>query len=281
MITNNKAEFDNEQQPVNFLTITEVPEKSRVEVNVRGHFVEQGLVAQQLDKLSSLAEKYNCVQYNINSPGGYLSTLMELMQITKKFSSVITVVTGSAQSAGFFLWCLGDIRAVANHSFIMAHRESWGYYGKSAEMVHISSVWDTLYEGMMDDICSEVLTEEEIEKAKFTEVFIPSNELIDRGVAISYDQFLEKDNQVLGSSLVIQIGDDNYIFDDEGIAHKVEIAYTDERYFIKELVFDLPTKIELGEMERAIQEAIEEFQRQEEENQKEEKKKQKRKRKTK
>lgn len=50
-----------------------------------------------------------------------------------------------------------------------------------------------IYEKMLRDICSEFMTESEIEKSAYTEVFFSGPEMISRGMATDWLEFIKKD----------------------------------------------------------------------------------------
>jgi ATP-dependent protease ClpP protease subunit len=163
----------------------------RVEVYVRGSPMES---TRELIALQQASENFDTAIVWINSPGGDVSLLVELMNILKNFNNLVTIGTGQIASAGAMLWCIGDVRVLMDYTDFMIHRESYYYgYAKTQEHLEHASHTNRLYTKMIVQLFGGILTEEEIEKAKLTEVFFVPDELIERGVAISYEQFKKYD----------------------------------------------------------------------------------------
>lgn len=173
--------------------VMENTKHNRIELHLRGEFPSPEKVADEIATLYQYSEEYSTLLIYINSPGGHLNTLIELMTATKKFSNVITVGGGEIASAGFILWCSGDIRVIQPYTMVMAHRESYGNSGKTDQHLSQAEHVDSIGRRIIEEICGSVLTNEEIERCKLTEVYFSDTTLIDRGACISWDQFVEND----------------------------------------------------------------------------------------
>lgn len=200
MLNNKKQEMEevdvNEifgQKP-KFLTISvngDIPE-----LHVRGQFGNPVESSGELAVLMRLAEEYHTIRVYINSEGGRVDMLTELANILRKFTTVITVGGGNIASAGFSLWCIGDVRVIQPHTWIMAHRETYGMYGKTQHHKDLAEYNDKLYGQMLSDMTSCVLSEEEVEYAKVNELYLEPDELVSRGAAIYWDDYISRSADV-------------------------------------------------------------------------------------
>lgn len=156
----------------------------------------------------------------INSIGGVLTTLTALMQQIREFEYIVTVVMGEADSAGFMLWALGDEKYCSKYSQLMYHSASTLMEGKLSELANYS-------EHMMDSMqiiaeelhIEDLLTKEEIEKGEHTEVWISGKELINRGKAKDYSEYVNR--EILKGVLVIDM--DNMLLKQNPNTHKFEV----------------------------------------------------------
>jgi ATP-dependent protease ClpP protease subunit len=174
-----------------FITLTAT--KTHLEVHLRGEFREPSECTEELSILYKLANEYKVAHFYINSPGGSVSLLTELLSIIDQFETSVTVATGMVASAGFSLWCRGDIRVIQQNAFLMSHRESY-FAGVDKTINHLDAAeyMERIGSEMMVDVCGDVLTDEEIERSKVRQVYFTANELISRGVAISWKQFVTR-----------------------------------------------------------------------------------------
>jgi ATP-dependent protease ClpP protease subunit len=202
----------------NFVNIRRDEAMNRLSVHLRGNFPAPEEISTEIATLYALAEEYDSVIIFINSDGGQLKTLVELMSVFNLYKTKITVASGSVSSAGFILWGLGDIRVVQKYTSLMAHRESYSLYGKTDQQRDYVDHLDNLYNSMYSDLIGQLLTKEELEMAKRSEVFFTSNELIKRGVAMGWADFVERDLMEAETSAIMTIGNKTFmpIPDDDG-----------------------------------------------------------------
>jgi ATP-dependent protease ClpP protease subunit len=193
---NNKQKSDIEHGLKN-ISIQENKNDSILKLYIHGEIDEPENYTNELMTLHNLSDKYNTLEIIINSPGGSVNTFVELYSIIKKFPFVVTIGMGEIASAGFMLWSLGNIKVVSKFSVYMAHRESYGYWGKTEEHEHLAKTYNANYRELFDECFSEILNNEEKELSKVSEVWIPYNELIKRKIAISYEQYLDKSNEMI------------------------------------------------------------------------------------
>lgn len=140
-------------------------------------------------RLEEMQKKYSVIIVDINSVGGNVATLIHIMNVIRKFELVITINSAEALSAGFILWCLGDIRIAYPHSSFMWHRESWGMFDKTNAQKRYAEHCQHIYDVQIRPIVSEVLTEDELKFGEETEYWILGQTLIDRGVATNPEDF--------------------------------------------------------------------------------------------
>lgn len=189
-----------------FITIME--SNGRVEVYLRGMFGDPIDSTKELIALQKLSEEFDTVVLWINSPGGNVALLVEIMNICKNFNNIITIGSGQIASAGCMLWSIGDVRVLMPHTDIMIHRESYfGGYSKTEEHLEHAKHTDRLYKRLMDELFTDILESHEIERAKLTEVYLTPEDMFDRNVAISYEQYLEYDSiEVTAKHLIVMSG---------------------------------------------------------------------------
>lgn len=169
-----------------------------------------------IKKLEDLSEKYNIIVVDINSSGGYMQTLTHLVNVIRKFDFVITCNSSVCLSAGFILWCLGDIRLCYPYSEFMWHRESWGMYNKTGAQKRYANHNEKIYEIFIKDIVSDVLTDEQIKLGEETEVWLLGDEMIGQQIATdatSFDMSIILDNDhktcIIGNKSIIVKNEDN------------------------------------------------------------------------
>lgn len=193
-----------EKEQTSFIVLTN-DDHNRVEAHIRGPIIGADGLGEQLTTLYQLSEQYDTLLMYFNTPGGSVATMVEILAAMDKFSTVITIATGQVSSAGFTMWCAGDVRVVQKYSSMMAHRESFEYYGKSNQHADHTTHVDEVYSSMMRDICGSFLTDEEMERAKYTEVFLSGEIMVERGLAISWEQFIQADISQIQATEYLEI----------------------------------------------------------------------------
>jgi len=212
--------------------------KNRVEVHIRGPFLQPHMVSGQIATLYDMANQYDTAVVYINSPGGSIDTLTELLSIFKMFKTLITVAAGRVCSAGFFLWCAGDVRVVQKYSVLMAHRESYRFDGKTDQHIDVGLFTNKICGSMIEDLCGDILTDKEKELIKTTEVFLSDQDMLDRKKAISWSQFSVRDEYIPEYTTIVTVDDVDYTFvDDEFVMDD-----TGSVYKFAELLYDIPEK---------------------------------------
>ena len=230
MTSSYKLNDEQEQQKVlsmirPFMSVVKNDSHGRVELHLRGEFGSPQASTLELTELTNLSEVYpTCVVY-INSIGGRVDLLREIVAILEKFQNIITVVTSNANSAGLMLWGIGDLRVVCPHAELMAHREMSGYMDKTDAFIGRGEFLKRRFELMFNDMCGGILTDEEIDKARFTEVWLLGQDMIDRGVAISWEQFHVMDTTPVESMRVISRNGQLYVQSSDGDLMKANVEF--------------------------------------------------------
>lgn len=214
---------------------------NRVEMHVRGPFVTPEYVTQQIASLYELSMQYPAIIIYINSPGGAANTLTELLSAISRFKTVITVAAGQVASAGFFLWCAGDVRVVQRYSTLMAHREGYTYDGKTQQHLEFAQHSERLFGEMVGDLCDDILTETEKHAIRTTEVFLTEHDMLTRKAAISWEQFVARDNIQIDAELSYTIDGVNYTVNgEELISNGADNA--GQVYQLHDVIYDMPHK---------------------------------------
>lgn len=236
-----QSDITNILAPQSFMTLLKNDRHNRIEVHLRGEFSGPEQNSQELSELYQLSEMYPTVIFYINSVGGRVDTLTEIINVAKKFDFVITICNGQASSAGFMLWCIGNVRVVDDLAEMMFHREGWGMGGKTDQILDRAEFAKRHFERIMHEWCGDVVSTEEMEKARTTEVWISGHELIEREKAISWQQFHERDTMPLEMMTVAMVNGSYYLMSGGDVAIPVDISV------LSETPVSLATEIYTGE----------------------------------
>ena len=129
-----------------FMTICVNENEGVVELHLRGDFTSPRENTQELAQLHAMSSEFETIRVFINSDGGNVHTMVDIMSVLKMFPTVVTIGVGCIASCGFMLWCAGDIRVIQPHTLVMAHRESYTLSGTTKNHKVVSSHSDILYE---------------------------------------------------------------------------------------------------------------------------------------
>lgn len=108
---------------------------------------------------------YNTVDIHINCTGGDVSTLMGFANALYDCQAYITVyLDGFVESAAAIIAFMGDKLVVHEYSSIMFHSIQFsGYVSEDGSKLKMNmDVLSKVYENMLKNFCSEVLTKEQI-----------------------------------------------------------------------------------------------------------------------
>lgn len=189
------------------IQIAEDKERGLVVLKIYGAIEEPEEYIEELTKLETLANNYDVLEITLNSPGGSLNTTVDIISIINKFTYVATIGKGEVASAAFMLWTMGDVRVVTDYSMYMAHRESYGMYGKTSEHRDAAKAFGLVYEEMFEDCFGDLLTPEEKVIADRSEAWISYKDLLQRERVISFDHYIDPVNPYsIGEVFVTQDG---------------------------------------------------------------------------
>lgn len=126
----------------------------------------------------------------VGSYGGYVSCLNMLLQQVKGFKYRVGVNLGTACSCGFMLLANCDELYTSPFSEFMYHC-MWGVsVGKVTEIKNKNQFdakwWKMLVE---NSFIKDILTPDELKLGETSEVWLSGQDLIDRGVAMDYEQY--------------------------------------------------------------------------------------------
>lgn len=236
-----------------FITIIE--KEDRVQVHLRGSFPTSDMCSKELTELYNLSNKYPTVEVFINSPGGAVCLLTEMLAILNNFDVVVTIAAGTVASAAFMLWSVADIRVIQPYAWMMAHRESWSLgRNKTDAYVDAANYNSRLYSAMLIDCCSETLTDEELEKAKHTEVYIHPDDLIDSGIAMEWEEYLIRSQLRERHDVIIETAGRKFISEGENVREVLNELELGDPFPYHMLPFSFPLSELLGEEEEREQE---------------------------
>lgn len=151
-----------------------------------------------VSEIHSYAEKYNIIEVWISSDGGMFTMLNEIIEALKQYQTIVTVCNSTASSAGAMVWGLGHLRVVSPFTQLLWHRESYGFFGKTDQHEDQLEMNKKVFPILMKYCVGGILTEEEIEKARYTEVHKTGQEMIEAGHAISYEDYKARMDQSTG-----------------------------------------------------------------------------------
>lgn len=142
-----------------------------------------------ISELHDHANTHNIIEVWISSNGGFVTMMNEIIEALKLYQTVVTICNSTASSAGAMIWGTGHVRVVSGFSQLMWHRESYGFYGKTSQHEDQLEHQKKVFPIMMKYCVGDILSDEEILKAEYTEVHKTGQELIDNGHAISFEEY--------------------------------------------------------------------------------------------
>jgi len=211
------------------IQVVEDKERNLVILRVYGEIEEPSEYIDEISRLNQLSNQYDIIEITLNSPGGSLNTAVDLASIINNFNYVITIGKGEVASAAFMLWTMGDIKVVTDYSMYMAHRESYGMYGKTSEHKYAADVFGSVYEELFEECFSDILTEKEALIADRSEAWVSYKDLVNRDGIISYDEYVQPKNPYTVAEYYITDDGKLLMFDTSIQAYRtVEIEFGDE-----------------------------------------------------
>ena len=211
------------------IQVHEEPDRNLVTLRIYGEIEEPEEYVDEIAKLDKLSEKYDVIEITLNSPGGSLSTSLDLVSVIKKYSYIITIGKGEVASAAFMIWTMGNLRVVTEYSMYMAHRESYGMYGKTSEHRDMALTFGKVYEELFEDCFGELLTDKEKAIAERSEAYLSYKELLERPRVISFEEYINPANPYTVMDTYI-VGDGRmFMFDMETQSYRlVKVKFGDD-----------------------------------------------------
>lgn len=173
---------------------------THIKLTLHGFFTAIEENTKIIEDLYEASNQYSSVEVWVNSDGGTVGLLIEILEALKQFETVVTISNASAFSAGAMIWAFGDIRVTSPYATIGFHRESYGFYGKTDQHSDLLEHQKKIYPILLEETCGHILTDEQKEKARVTELYFTGKDMIDGDLAISYDSYKQGDN-ILGYRL--------------------------------------------------------------------------------
>ena len=129
----------------------------------------------------------------INSIGGSVDNLSFVLQQVLEYRHRVTVCCGSALSAGFILWACGHERYVSPYSELMYHTIYSGYEGKGTELTSYGNHVERLTMELMEAVSmKDIISKDDMERGKSTEVWYLGKDFIESGKAKDYSEYASR-----------------------------------------------------------------------------------------
>lgn len=209
----------------------------------------------------------------ISSIGGDVENLILILQQVLQYNHRVTVCCGAALSAGFMLWATGHEKYVSPYSELMYHTIFSGYAGKGVELTAYGNHIERLTLKIMEAVnMSDLISEEDMQKGKSTEVWYTGEDFINAGKAKDYSEYITR--EIPMGAIVVLAG--NRFFAKSGIHSYVELEINSEtEYSYRDLLEINQQAIEILEEEMIIEENVIQSSSQEEKKEEKPKKKSK------
>lgn len=129
----------------------------------------------------------------INSIGGSVDNLSFVLQQVLEYHHRVTICCGSALSAGFILWACGHERYVSPYSELMYHTIYSGYEGKGTELTSYGNHVERLTMELMEAVSmKDIISKDDMERGKSTEVWYLGKDFIESGKAKDYSEYASR-----------------------------------------------------------------------------------------
>lgn len=139
------------------------------------------------------ADKSKELHIFVSSFGGYVNCLNMLLQQITQFRHRVGVNLGTACSCGFMLLACCEEIYTTPYAMFMYHAMFTVSIGKVEEIKYKTDFEHKWWEMLIEtSYVRDILTKEEIEKGKLTEVWLTGAELIERGAANDYRMYSKR-----------------------------------------------------------------------------------------
>lgn len=157
-----------------------------VPVNIH-HFYLTGAVEEPekyTDMIQTMktAEEHDTIYVYINSPGGYLSSAVQIITAMRNSpAQIITVIEGEAYSAGSLIFLAGHKLVVNPYTSYMIHKYSHGVIGKGSDVASQVQFSERYYDQICYGLYKDVLSKDEIDRMlKGEDFWFTAGELVVR-----------------------------------------------------------------------------------------------------
>lgn len=141
----------------------------------------------------------------ISSVGGDVENLILILQQVLQYNHRVTVCCGAALSAGFILWATGHEKYVSPYSQLMYHTIYSGYQGKGIELTNYGTHVERLTAKLMEAVdMPNLISQDDMQKGKSTEVWYTGQDFIKSGKAKDYSEYVKR--QIPLAAVVILSG---------------------------------------------------------------------------
>ena len=200
-------------------------------------------------------EKHREVHVFVGSFGGEVAALNMILQQLLTYEYRVGINLGTACSCGWMLLFACQERYVSPFSQNMYHDISCVCGGKHSELHHNAEFMGKLQKELLKVTdTTRVLTEKELELGRTTEVCITGRELIERGAAKDYNEYLRRTIPVPNEGF-LHVGNKNYTKTPFGW---IEFKITGEKPVTYEEVL-----AQINAPERDMQELLKELEKEE------------------
>lgn len=170
----------------------------------------------------------------INSIGGSVDNLSFVLQQVLQYRHRVTVCCGSALSAGFILWACGHERYTSPYSELMYHTIYSGYEGKGTELTSYGNHVERLTNELMEAVdMKSLISEEDMQKGKSTEVWYLGKDFIDSGKAKDYSEYAVRE---IPLSAIIMVVGGNRFFAKSGDKYLELVVNPDHEYSYSDIL---------------------------------------------
>lgn len=163
------------------------------------------------------ADKSKELHILVSSFGGYVVGLNMVLEQVEEFEYRVGVNLGTACSCGFMLLAYCHELYTSPYAEWMYHEMSGGAFGKVDEIRNRSEYnirwWQEL---IKNSNVRKILTPEEVELGKLSEVWLTGQELIDRKVALPYSLYNKRKTITPDTSNFFVIGEEVYRKESDG-----------------------------------------------------------------
>lgn len=132
------------------------------------------------------SEEDDMLEIRINSPGGYLSELIEFYNTIKSkfYGRTMTVLSSYGYSCGALIMVMGDKRVASEFSEIMFHQASFGAFGPSSSVTTQVSFTEKQCAKFVNSIMKPFFTTVEInDMLQGKDYWLGAEEMASRGIA--------------------------------------------------------------------------------------------------